>query len=366
MLIADRAHDTRTENASVAQQQATIEAHFRGEDSHMYETTKGTFDQVLKLREVEGAEVISLVDNSVDFLSTFEREEAKSVREWVKERMTGEWVKEHFRLPMAEHGFSMLVRVFDGEKSHSALFDAGSSPDGLVKNVERMGLNLSEIECIVLSHGHYDHFGGLNATVRVVNKENLPIIIHEDMFKTRGVANPDGTIREYQEFPKENYVRPARYVETKQPYLIADDMILVSGEIPRKTDFEKGFPQHRTFIHGRWEPDPWIWDDRAIIINVKQKGLVIVSGCAHAGIINTSLYAQEITGITSIHAVLGGFHLSGKEFEPRIGQSVEELKLLNPKLLAPSHCTGWRGICAIAQAMPYAFVWNSVGNLYRF
>jgi len=332
----------------------------------MDETTKGTFNQTLPLREVDGVEIISLIDNSVDFLSTIEREEAQQVREWVKDRKGEDWIREHFRLPMAEHGFSMLVRVLGDGNSRSILFDTGSSPNGVVTNAERMGLNLSEIECIALSHGHYDHFGGLLATLRAVNKDNLPIIVHEDMFKTRGVANPDGTIRKHPEFPTENQVEPARYIKTKQPYLIADNMILVTGEIPRKTDFEKGFPQHRFFDCGKWQPDPRIWDDRAIVIKVRQKGLVVVSGCAHAGIINTILYAQQITGITDVHAIIGGFHLAGKESEPRISQTVEKLKKLGAKLLAPSHCTGWRGICAIAEALPYAFVWNSVGNQYRF
>jgi 7,8-dihydropterin-6-yl-methyl-4-(beta-D-ribofuranosyl)aminobenzene 5'-phosphate synthase len=142
-------------------------------------------------------------------------------------------------------------------------------------------------------------------------------------------------------------------------------MLLVTGEIPRETDFEKGFPQHRVFDGSEWQPDPWIWDDRAIIINVRNKGLVVVSGCAHAGIINTIRYAQKITVVTDIYAVMGGFHLVGKECEPRIGQTVEQLKLLGPKLLVPSHCTGWRGIHAMAEALPYAFIWNSVGNMYR-
>jgi len=332
----------------------------------MAETTKGSFNQAVALREVDGVEIISLVDNSVDFLSTIKRGEVKNVREWVKEQKGEEWMKEHFRLPIAEHGFSMFIHVFRNGKSAYVLFDTGSSSEGVVTNAEGMGLNLREIECIVLSHGHYDHFGGLLSTLRAVNRDNSSIIVHEDMFKIRGVANPDRSIRKYPEFPTETQISPAKYVRTKQPHLIADNTILVTGEIPRKTDFEKGFLQHRVFESGKWQPDPWIWDDRAIVINVRQKGLLVVSGCAHAGIINTVLYAQQITGGTNVHAIIGGFHLAGKECESRISQTVEQMKLLNPKLIAPSHCTGWRGIHAIAEALPYAFVWNSVGNLYRF
>jgi len=319
--------------------------------------TRSNKGSSLELKEAEGAEIISLMDNSVDILSTIQRGEVKSVREWT--------VKP-FRLPIAEHGFSMLVRVFGEGKVHSVLFDAGCSPNGVLTNAKRMEIRLSEIEFIVLSHGHYDHFGGLPAVVKAVGKDNLPIIVHEDMFKARGVASPNGTIRKYPAFPTEEKVKPAKYIKTKQPHLIADQLILVTGEIPRITSFEKGYLQHRAFIDGRWQPDPWIWDDRALVINVKNKGLVIISGCAHAGIINTILYAQQLTGTKTVHAVIGGFHLAGKESEPRIDQTVKELKRVNPKLVAPSHCTGWRGIYAIAKTMPKAFVWNSVGNFYKF
>jgi 7,8-dihydropterin-6-yl-methyl-4-(beta-D-ribofuranosyl)aminobenzene 5'-phosphate synthase len=327
---------------------------------------KRTPEQTVPLKKVDGAEIISLMDNSIDLLSTVRREEVQQVRKWVKESKGEDWMKEHFRLPIAEHGFSMLIRLFCNGTAHSLLFDTGGSPEGVVANADRMGLDLSEIETIVLSHGHYDHFGGLLAVLRVADKKDLPIIVHEDMFKTRGVADNKGTIRKHPDFPTDYHVKPARYVRTKQPYLTADKTTLVTGEIPRETDFEKGFLQQRVLTNGQWQPDPWIWDDRAIVINVRQKGLVVVSGCAHAGIINTTRYAQRIVGTDSVFAIMGGFHLAGKEYEPLIGQTVEKLQLINPNLLVPSHCTGWKGVHAIAEAMPHAFAWNSVGNLYRF
>ena len=120
------------------------------------------------------------------------------------------------------------------------------------------------------------------------------------------------------------------------------------------------------FANGLWQSDPWIRDDRAIAINVRGKGLVIVSGCAHAGIINTISYVQQITGITNVHAVIGGFHLSGRDFENGIEPTVEALLRINPTLISPSHCTGWRAMCTIARTFPNAFVWNSVGTLYKF
>ncbi len=306
------------------------------------------------------------MDNSVDFISTIERKEVQQVREWIKEQKGEEWIKEHFRLPIAEHGFSMLIRSFLDGDCHNVLFDTGSSPEGVATNAGRMGLNLPELESIALSHGHYDHFGGLLSVARIVNKEDLRIIVHEDMFKMRGVAEQDGSIRKYPEFPTDDQIKPARYIRTKQPYLLANNTILVTSEIPRQTEFEKGFPPHRVFVNGKWQPDPWIRDDRAIIVNIKHKGLAVISGCAHAGIINTSLHARQITGVNQIYAIMGGFHLAGKGCDPRIRRTVEQLKKLNPKVLSPSHCTGWRGLCALAEEMPNVFVWNSVGNLYRF
>jgi 7,8-dihydropterin-6-yl-methyl-4-(beta-D-ribofuranosyl)aminobenzene 5'-phosphate synthase len=323
-------------------------------------------NQEFTVKEVDAVEIISLVDNSVDFLSAVNKLQVQSFRQWTRERYGQEWSKSHKQLPCAEHGFSMLIRVFSKNKSTCVLFDTGGSPNGMVENAKRMGISLSEVECVVLSHGHYDHFGGLLSTVKTINKIDLPIIVHEDMFKTRGTKRSNGTIREYTKFPTEAQLSPAQIVRTKQPSLIADNMICITGEIPRKTSFEKGFAQHMVFVNGSWQADPWIRDDRAIVINARGKGLVIVSGCAHAGIINTIHYAQQVTGITKVYAVMGGFHLAGKGFESRIEQTVEELQRINPKLIAPSHCTGWRAMCVIAQTFPKGFVWNSVGNLYRF
>ncbi|MBS7640033.1 MBL fold metallo-hydrolase [Candidatus Bathyarchaeota archaeon] len=309
----------------------------------------------LRLREADRVEIISIMDNSIDLLLSSQREEVKPLRDWVK--------KEN-RHPIAEHGFSMLIRVYDGDESHNILFDTGISPRGVVMNARRMGVNLSDIECIVLSHGHYDHFTGLPAVVKAIKKSELPIMIHKDMFKKRGVERANGTIREYPMFPLEDAVRPAKYIDTKEPHLIAKGLVLITGEIPRVTPFELGYPQHKAFVNGKWEPDPWLWDERALVINVRRKGLIILSGCSHAGIINTVLHSQRLTSIENIYAILGGLHLSGKNLEERITQTVEELKKIRPRIIVPSHCTGWRACYAIYEAMPDAFVWSSVGNFY--
>jgi 7,8-dihydropterin-6-yl-methyl-4-(beta-D-ribofuranosyl)aminobenzene 5'-phosphate synthase len=322
-------------------------------------------NQEFKVKEADAAEIISLVDNSVDFLSTVDKKQVQSFRQWIRERYGQEWGAPHVQLPFAEHGFSMLIRVFSEDKSSCVLFDTGGSPQGMVENAECMGISLSEVECIVISHGHYDHFGGLLSAVKAVGKADLPIIVHENMFKTRGSASAKGTVRKYPDFPTEAQLSPARIVSTKKPSLTADGMVCITGEIPRKTSFETGYTQHKAFVSGAWKSDPWIMDERAIALNIREKGLVVLSGCAHAGIINTITYAQLITGTKKVYAVIGGFHLGGKTFENRIQPTIEELQKINPKLIVPSHCTGWKAMCAIAKTFPKAFVWNSVGNLYK-
>ncbi|MCX8150444.1 MAG: MBL fold metallo-hydrolase [Candidatus Bathyarchaeota archaeon] len=322
-------------------------------------------NETLELAEVDNVEILSLVDNSVDFLSTQSKAEVQTFRQWTNKKYGQKWTNTHNKLPVAEHGFSILVRLFRGEKFTGVLFDTGNSSNGITENAKRMRVDLSEVEYVILSHGHYDHTGGLLSALKTINKPNIRLILHEDMFKTRGLASVDGKVKVYPKFPPKRRLTKSNIVETKKPKLIADAMALVTGEIPRQTSYEKGVLNHMALVEGSWQPDPWIWDDRAIVIKVKGKGLVILSGCAHSGIINTISYAKTLTGVSEVYAIIGGFHLAGAEFENRIQQTVKELKKAAPKLIAPSHCTGWRAICAIAEALKEEFVWNSVGNLYR-
>lgn len=315
-----------------------------------------------KIKPTDKIEIISLVDNTLDILSTPSNPQVQSFWQWVKPRPKQDSPS---KLPSAEHGFSMLVKLFNGESATTFLFDTGGSAQVITENSQIMGLNLNEVDFVVLSHGHYDHFGGLLSVIDVVRKKDLPVIVHEDMFKPRGTASRVGNIREYPKFPNQTQLESTKLIKTKQPYLVANEHACITGEIPRRTSFEKGLMHQRTLVEGVWQPDPLIADDRAVIINIKDKGLVVLSGCAHAGIINTINYAMEITGIDTVYAVLGGFHLAGKGFEDKIASTVAEFAKVKPSLVVPSHCTGWRAILAISQAFPDAFVWNSVGNLYQ-
>jgi 7,8-dihydropterin-6-yl-methyl-4-(beta-D-ribofuranosyl)aminobenzene 5'-phosphate synthase len=136
-------------------------------------------------------------------------------------------------------------------------------------------------------------------------------------------------------------------------------------ERDRTSDFETGFPFHQAQRAGRWEPDPLILDDQAVVINVVGKGLVVLTGCGHAGVVNIVRYARRLTGVDRVYAVLGGFHLTGPLFEPRIDATCQAFRDLAPEVLIPARCTGWRATQALAARLPEAFIQNSVGTTFE-
>jgi len=266
---------------------------------------------------------------------------------------------------LAEHGFSCLIRTFSGKKEHSVLFDAGLSHDCLLHNAQHLGLDLHEIEAVVLSHGHFDHTGSLADIFSGAGRQ-VPLIVHPDAFLIRRLNNPaKGPV----ELPRLNKLAlkkaGADILLRKEPSALAAGHILVTGEVERTTPFEKGFPGMEAFPDDRWTPDP-INDDQALVINVKEKGLVVISGCAHAGIINTVEYARKITGVGKIHAVMGGFHLTGPLFEPVIQPTIDAMMRINPDYLVPMHCTGWVAVNRLFSALPGRCILNTVGTTYRF
>ena len=140
---------------------------------------------------------------------------------------------------------------------------------------------------------------------------------------------------------------------------------MATGEVERVTPFEKGFPGMEAKINGNWVVDPFN-DDQGLVVNLKDKRLVVIGGCSHAGIINTVKYAKKITKIEKVHAVLGGFHLTGPLFEPIIGTTIDEMKKINPEYVAPMHCTGWNAINQFKEKMPGRVIINTVGTTYTF
>lgn len=267
----------------------------------------------------------------------------------------------------AEHGFSALVTVEKAGHRTRLLFDAGRTPDGLVENMRRLDLSPGDIEIIVLSHGHWDHVTGMDGLVRRLGSASMPVLIHPEFWTRRRLAFPG---RDPIELPTTSKAALEgagfEIIEQRRPSFLLDGALLVTGEVDRTTPFERGFPGHQRHRHGEWEPDPLILDDQALVANVRGHGLVVLTGCGHSGVINILRYVRTLTGEDRLHALLGGFHLSGKAFEPIIGPTCDALEEFSPDFLVPAHCSGWRATHALATRFPNAFIQTSVGTRFEF
>ena len=268
---------------------------------------------------------------------------------------------------VAEHGFSALVSVRSGNRSSSVLFDTGVSPDGMATNAERLGLDLGDLQGVVLSHGHFDHAGGFAGLARLRGRQGLPLTVHPEVWTRRRLALPGGQVHELPTLSKGALGREGfEVIERRQPSLLVDGGILITGEVDRTTEFERGMPAaHQAWDGQAWHHDATVIDDQALVVNVRGKGLVIVTGCGHAGIVNIARHAMRLTGVGQVHAIVGGFHLSGPAFEPIIPATVAALTELAPRLIVPGHCTGWRAQHRLAAALPNAWLPSSSGTTYR-
>jgi 7,8-dihydropterin-6-yl-methyl-4-(beta-D-ribofuranosyl)aminobenzene 5'-phosphate synthase len=266
----------------------------------------------------------------------------------------------------AEHGFSGLVTVTRGQRQHRILFDAGVTPDGLINNMRRLELAPGDLEIIVLSHGHADHTTGMDGLIRALGRTSLPVLIHPEFWSRRRITLPG---RDPIELPttSRRALEGAGFVivEDRQPSFLFEGSVLVTGEVHRTTGFERGLATHQAYRQGRWRPDPLILDDQALVLSVKGKGLVVLTGCGHAGVINTLQYARKLSHQDQVHAVIGGFHLSGPRFEPTIPAVCDALASIGPQVLVPAHCTGWRAVHTLAARFPDAFIQTSVGTSFE-
>jgi 7,8-dihydropterin-6-yl-methyl-4-(beta-D-ribofuranosyl)aminobenzene 5'-phosphate synthase len=318
---------------------------------------------------IEQVSICVLVDNKADLIV-----ESDEIVEYFDEEPL-----------LAEHGFSAIIRF--EETDLSILWDAGVSRTALMENLRRMEIDPASINVIALSHGHGDHFAALTALLTAmklhpesrewegvvsaeevnhwIEKHRIPLIAHPAAFRERWWVKDDGTMVG-PSIPPPKQEWEAAGVEitlSEEPYQLGPGC-WTTGYIPRRSFEESGIPTKLLYRQGDSFLKDNLEEDQAMVINVRNKGLVVLSGCAHAGIVNTVNYAREISGIETVWAIIGGFHLA-KANDEEIGRTLEHIQAVRPKLIVPCHCTGFKATSQFAAHMPDEFIEGVVGATYK-
>ncbi len=300
----------------------------------------------MEWKEAQKVKVRILVDNYIDVF--------EPSTELVK-RITPGQAKKPL---MAGHGYSLFIEA-DGEAgARNLLVDSSHSDVMLLHNMEALSIKPRSVEAFFLTHGHVDHFGGMVGFLKSRGK-GIDVYTHPQSFLPKLVVTPRGKVGPWQLPRGELEALGARFVTNRKPTVVSQ-YFLLSGEVPRVVSFEKPWPAARILKDGEEEPDTFA-DEQTLVMKVKGRGLIVVSGCSHPGIINMVKQAQEL-GKDKVFAVIGGFHL-GVVDQDGIDATVDAFEDLGVELVMPCHCTGFRATLRLAEVLGDRFAVNCVGSL---
>ena len=323
----------------------------------------------MALTPVERLDILVLVDNVTDSLST---SAPFVMREWQRLQQKGMRLLAGGSLCCANHGLSLVITAHGPNGSRTMLFDGGPVDYAIERNGVRLGVDFGSIGAVMLSHGHWDHAGGIPQALGMIRAANgaqpVPLYLHPGMFCQLGLRQSDGGVLPMEGIPTPRQWRDfgAEPIVTDRPATCLDDLFYVSGEIPRVTAYEKGLVGQvcRVADDAPWQPDPLLTNERFLAVHVRDKGLVVFSACSHAGIVNVLHHARDCFPEVKLHAAMGGFHLAGPT-EAIIPDTVRDLSGFDLDLIIPAHCTGWRAVQALASAFGEAIVVPAaVGKLF--
>ncbi len=318
-----------------------------------------------QLKQIDEVEIFVLMDNVADPFSK------NSTGVYWNEFQDRFGVRKQSQLCGADccracNGLSLFIRVKVGERVNTLLFDTGPDAGLIVENADRLGLDLSEVEAIVLSHGHFDHFGGTVSALKAINKSNLPVYVHPELFLPRAFGE-DGNIRSSYNLTKEEIEKHGgNVIESTTPTSLFAETLLISGEVPRTTNYEQGMPDEFRLDNDTWRNSPDIIDEQCLIMNFKNRGLGVITGCGHTGIINATKHATTLLNSTEVHLVMGGFHLASPELADRIDPTIADLQTIDPTFIVSGHCTGRQTQAKLSQVFTDQHIPYGVGARFVF
>ena len=266
----------------------------------------------------------------------------------------------------AEHGLAYHIETMVNGESHSFMFDYGTDFQGVKRNMELLNIDFKKLEAIGLSHDHVDHQGALVQLLKSKSEEfrkGIRFYVGEQTFVGTFMRLRMGSIISLGALKREEIESLGflKIVEIKDPAPIVSGAYL-TGKVEQVTDYEK-IPAMFVAKKGNEFVQETFPGEQAVILNAKGKGLVVLAGCAHRGIVNTVKHAQKITGVEKVHAVIGGFHLIGANPD-LIQKTIAGIKSVSPDYIVPTHCTGFEAITAFAREMPDQFIINTAGTKY--